>query len=62
MGFWLGFGQMVWVWLWLVMLDMMVSESWRVLSKVSGRLCGNLGFESIVGRVVECQPSIVCPL
>jgi hypothetical protein len=34
---------MVWVWLWrLVMLDMVVSETWRVSSKVLGMLCVNL--------------------
>jgi hypothetical protein len=32
---------MVWVWLWLVMLDVMGSETWRVSSKVSERLCAN---------------------
>jgi hypothetical protein len=35
-GFRLGSGQMDWVWLWLGMLDMMVSETWRVPSKLSG--------------------------
>jgi hypothetical protein len=34
---------MICVWLWLVMLDMMVSGTWHVPSKVSGRLCGDLG-------------------
>jgi hypothetical protein len=29
---------MVWVWLWLVMLDVMVSETWRVSYKVPGRV------------------------
>jgi hypothetical protein len=45
---------MVWVWLWLVVLDMVVSETWRVLSKVSGRLHVNVwscGFVPILGRL-----------
>jgi hypothetical protein len=33
---------MVSVWLWLVVLDMVVSKTWRVSSKVSGRLHVNL--------------------
>jgi hypothetical protein len=53
---------MICVWLWLVMLDMMVSETWHVPSKVSGRLCGDLGCVSTFGHVVVCQPSIVCLL
>jgi hypothetical protein len=42
MDFWLGSGRMVWVWLWLVVLDMVVSETWRVSSKVSERLRVNV--------------------
>jgi hypothetical protein len=42
MGYWLGSGQMVWVCLQLVVLDMMVRETWRVPSMVSRRLRVNL--------------------
>jgi hypothetical protein len=42
MGFWLGSGRMDWFLFWLVMLDMMMSENWRVSSKVSGWLCVSL--------------------
>jgi hypothetical protein len=38
----------------LVMLDMVVSETRRVTSMVSGRLCGNLSWVSTFGRVVVC--------
>jgi hypothetical protein len=43
-------------------LDMLVGETWRVLSKVSGRFYGNLGCVSTFGRVVVCQPLRICPL
>jgi hypothetical protein len=56
MDFWLGSGRMVWVWLWLVMLYMVMSETWRVSSKVSGRLHVSLWS-------CGCVPTlIVCPL
>jgi hypothetical protein len=61
MGLWLRSGRIVWVWLCLVMLDMMVNETWHVSSMVYRRLCGYLGWVSTFCRVVECQPSIVCP-
>jgi hypothetical protein len=32
---------MVWVWVWLVVLDMVVRKTWRVSSKVSGRFLVN---------------------
>jgi hypothetical protein len=44
------------VWLRLGMLYMMVSETWHVPSKVSRRLCSNLGCVPTFGRVVACQP------
>jgi hypothetical protein len=50
---------MVWVWLWLVMLDMMVNETWHVPSKVSGRLCSKLGCVSTFGHVVVPTMSFV---
>jgi hypothetical protein len=35
-------------------LDKMMGETWRVSSKVSGRLCVNLGCVATFGRVVVC--------
>jgi hypothetical protein len=29
---------MVWIWLWVVVLDMVVSETWHVSSKVSEKV------------------------
>jgi hypothetical protein len=56
---------MDWVWLWLVMLDTMMREAWHVTYKVFGRLCVNFwscGCVLTFGRVVVCQPSIICPM
>jgi hypothetical protein len=47
---------MVWVWLWLVVLDMMVGETCRVSSKVSGRLCVNLWSCGCVSTLDHLSP------
>jgi hypothetical protein len=49
-------GQMVWVWLWLVVLDMMMSETRHVPSKVSGRLCVNLWLCGCVPTLDHMSP------
>jgi hypothetical protein len=48
--------MMVWVQLWLVVLDMVVGETWHVLSTVLGRLCVNLWSCGCVSTLDHLSP------
>jgi hypothetical protein len=56
MDFWLGSGWMVWVCLWLVMLDMVLSQTWHVSSMVSRRLHVNLWLCGCVPTLDHLSP------
>jgi hypothetical protein len=60
-GFWLGSGWMVSVWLWLVVLDFVVSETWHVTSKVSRRLCSNLSWDQLLVMWLCANPQLIVP-